>query len=65
MDDSMAEDPVQTYGNDWLSGTRICGFVNLSPDTFRAFSVGGTMSNNDWETCDPSEHVPVVHLQYE
>ena len=68
----LAEHLQAEYGHS-ADCTYSCGYSNggymsyslacRAPETFRGIgSVGGTMSNNDWETCDPSEHVPVVHL---
>ena len=32
-------------------------------ETFRGVgSVGGTMTNNDWDDCQPTQQVPVIHL---
>lgn len=56
--------PACTYSCGYSNG----GYMSYSlacraADTFRGIgSVGGTMSNNDWNACAPVEQVPVVHL---
>ena len=56
--------PECTYSCGYSNG----GYMSYSlacraADTFRGIgSVGGTMTNNDWDDCQPTEQVPVVHL---
>ncbi|MDC3397422.1 alpha/beta hydrolase-fold protein [Flavobacteriales bacterium] len=64
---------LQAEHNHAAGCTYSCGYSNggymsyslacRAADTFRGIgSVGGTMTNNDWESCTPVEQVPVVHI---
>ena len=64
LQNEYSHSPACTYSCGYSNG----GYMSYSlacraADTFRGIgSVGGTMSNNDWNDCQPVEQVPVVHL---
>jgi len=64
---------LQSEYNHSTSCTYSCGYSNggymsyslacNASETFRGVgSVGGTMTNNDWDDCQPTQQVPVIHL---